>query len=256
MSSKNNPSSSKHISESKRVLVSSHALNHISKPKSRTSTPKPRIKKPSKADIEIIRMRFLKHFGNAKTELVYHNLYELLVCVMLSAQCTDKRVNIVTPALFAAYPTPQALSQARLEDVKELIKSVSFFNNKAKHLIQMAQAVMERFSGEIPTTQEELKSLSGVGQKTANVVLIEYFEQNYMAVDTHVFRVSHRLGLSGAKTALETEKELTKVLKNDLSILHQAFVLFGRYTCKALKPLCEECFVSEFCQNRSNFKPS
>ncbi len=220
------------------------------------SKPNSSFKKIKKKDVPIIKALFLEHYKNAKTELVYHNLYELLVCVMLSAQCTDKRVNLVTPALFRAYPDVKSLAQASLADVKKLIQSVSFFNNKAKHLINMANQVMSEFNGEIPTTQEELKTLSGVGQKTANVVLIEFFEQNYMAVDTHVFRVSHRLGLSGAKSAIETEKELTALLKSELSTLHQAFVLFGRYTCKALKPLCEECFVSEFCKNKANFKPS
>ena len=220
------------------------------------SKPSSSFKKTKKKDVPIIKALFLEHYKNAKTELVYHNLYELLVCVMLSAQCTDKRVNLVTPALFRAYPDVKSLAQASLADVKKLIQSVSFFNNKAKHLINMANQVMSEFNGEIPTTQEELKTLSGVGQKTANVVLIEFFEQNYMAVDTHVFRVSHRLGLSGAKSAIETEKELTALLKSELSTLHQAFVLFGRYTCKALKPLCEECFVSEFCKNKANFKPS
>ncbi|CAM3276409.1 endonuclease III [Helicobacter labetoulli] len=220
------------------------------------SKPNSSFKKIKKKDVPIIKALFLEHYKNAKTELVYHNLYELLVCVMLSAQCTDKRVNLVTPALFRAYPDVKSLAQASLADVKKLIQSVSFFNNKAKHLINMANQVMSEFNGEIPTTQEELKTLSGVGQKTANVVLIEFFEQNYMAVDTHVFRVSHRLGLSGAKSAIETEKELTTLLKSELSTLHQAFVLFGRYTCKALKPLCEECFVSEFCKNKANFKPS
>lgn len=215
----------------------------------------PKTKKPSKTDVLAIKKLFLQHFANAKTELKYRNMYELLVAVMLSAQCTDKRVNIVTPALFEAYPDVQTLSQANIQEVKELIKSVSFFNNKAKHLILMANQVVKEFNGEIPSTQAELKTLAGVGQKTANVVLIEFLEQNYMAVDTHVFRVSHRLGLSYAKSALQTEKELTKLFQTDLSILHQAFVLFGRYTCKALKPMCQDCFVAPFCQNKSNFKP-
>ncbi|TLD97870.1 endonuclease III [Helicobacter jaachi] len=216
----------------------------------------PQFKKCKQKDVQAIKALFLEHFGDAKTELIYHNLYELLVCVMLSAQCTDKRVNIVTPALFRAYPNVASLAGADIEEIKGFIKSVSFFNNKAKHLHAMANQVMRDFNGQIPTTQEQLKSLAGVGQKTANVVLIEFFEQNYMAVDTHVFRVSHRLGLSGAKSALETEKELTKLFKTQLSTLHQAFVLFGRYTCKALKPMCESCFVSAFCQNKCNFKPT
>lgn len=203
-----------------------------------------------------IKARFLQHYKNPKTELKYSNIYELLVSVMLSAQCTDKRVNIVTPALFAKYPNPEILAKADIIEVKELIKSVSFFNNKAKNLILMANQVMDDFNGKIPTTQEELKSLAGVGQKTANVVLIEYFEANYMAVDTHVFRTSHRLGLSNAKTAILTENDLAKLFKTDLSALHQAFVLFGRYICKALKPECEECFVSDLCKFKNNFKPT
>lgn len=213
-------------------------------------------KKCKKADIPLIKALFLEHYEDAKTELVYHNLYELLVCVMLSAQCTDKRVNIVTPALFRAFPNIESLANANKEDIREIIASVSFFNNKAKHLKAMAEQVMCEFNGNIPTSQEQLKSLPGVGQKTANVVLIEFFGQNYMAVDTHVFRVSHRLGLSDAKSAKETEKELTEIFQTHLGSLHQAFVLFGRYTCKALKPLCEECFVRTFCHNTSNFKPT
>lgn len=203
-----------------------------------------------------IKELFLEHYGNPKTELKYKNIYELLVCVMLSAQCTDKRVNIVTPALFAKYPTPALLAKADISEVKEFIKSISYFNTKASNLIKMANQVMEKFDGKIPSTQEELKSLSGVGQKTANVVLIEYFEANYMAVDTHVFRTSHRLGLSKAKSAIATEEDLTKAFKTDLSILHQAFVLFGRYICKAVKPECQNCFVQEFCISKSNFKPT
>lgn len=198
---------------------------------------------------------FLLAYPNPKTELRYQNLYELLVSVMLSAQCTDKRVNLITPALFASYPTPKHLAEADITEIKELIKTCSFFNNKANNLIKMANQVMENFNGEIPHTQEELKSLLGVGQKTANVVLIEYFEKNFMAVDTHVFRVSHRLGLSFAKTALKTEQELVKLFQEDLSALHQAFVLFGRYVCKALKPECQECFVREFCVSTKIFKP-
>lgn len=212
--------------------------------------------KNTKARVESIRKAFLSQYQNAKTELTYHNLYELLVCVMLSAQCTDKRVNIVSPALFKAYPNVASLAKADIDSLKNLIKSISFFNNKAKHLLSMANRVMNAYNGEIPTTQEELKSLPGVGQKTANVVLIEFLEQNYMAVDTHVFRVSHRLGLSSAKSVLQTESELAKLFKYDLSTLHQAFVLFGRYVCKALKPLCEECFVRSYCVYKQNFKPA
>lgn len=205
--------------------------------------------------VQKIKKHFLLAYPNPKTELKYNNLYELLVSVMLSAQCTDKRVNLITPALFASFPTPSHLAQANIDEVKNLIKSCSFFNNKAENLLKMAKQVVNDFDGKIPQTQEELKSLAGVGQKTANVVLIEYFNQNLMAVDTHVFRVSHRLGLSKAKTVQKTEQELVKLFKNDLSLLHQAFVLFGRYVCKAIKPQCEECFVKQYCKSTQNFKP-
>ena len=224
-------------------------------PKSK-KTQKSATKKPNPKSIATIKTRFLEHYPNAKTELVYKNVYELLVCVMLSAQCTDKRVNIVTPALFARYPNPNELSNADINELKELIKSVSFFNNKATNLIKMAKQVMGDFGGEIPSTQEELKSLAGVGQKTANVVLIESRQANVMAVDTHCFRVAHRLGLSHAKSAIETEADLTKIFKDNLATLHQAFVLFGRYICKAIKPLCQQCFLQEFCLSKSNFKPA
>lgn len=203
---------------------------------------------------EIIKAKFLQKYADAKSELCYTNIYELLIAVMLSAQCTDKRVNMVTPALFAKYPNALALSKAHLADVKELIKSVSFFNNKAQNLIEMARAVVANFNGEIPTNQKDLMSLKGVGQKSANVVLGEYLKLNYMAVDTHVFRVSHRLGLSNAKSALQTESDLEKLFKSDLNALHQGFVLFGRYECKAINPHCDACFVKEYCVDNRNFK--
>ncbi|MDY5822170.1 MAG: endonuclease III [Helicobacter sp.] len=202
-----------------------------------------------------IKNSFLEHYKDAQTELQYTNLYELLIAVMLSAQCTDKRVNMVTPALFKAYPSTKELSKADLGSVAEIIKSVSFFNAKAKNLIAMAKKVEIEFNGEIPTNQKDLMSLSGVGQKSANVVLGEFLGMNYMAVDTHVFRVSHRLGLSKSKSAIDTEKDLTKAFKDNLNILHQAFVLFGRYQCKALKPMCGDCFVAMYCVSKANFKP-
>lgn len=224
--------------------------------KSTKNTSTKQTLKPQSSHIATIKSRFLAHYPNAKTELIYSNVYELLVCVMLSAQCTDKRVNIVTPALFARYPTIKNLANANLGELKDLIKSVSFFNNKATNLIKMANQVISKFNGEIPSTQEELKSLAGVGQKTANVVLIESKEANVMAVDTHCFRVAHRLGISQAKTALQTEADLTQAFSDNLATLHQGFVLFGRYICKAVKPLCQQCFVEEFCLSRRNFKPA
>lgn len=212
--------------------------------------------KATKKEIEEIRRRFLEHYKDAKTELHYRNLYELLVSVMLSAQCTDKRVNMITPALFEKYPTPADLAKADVEDVKELIKSCSFYNNKAKNLIKMAQSVMENYGGEIPLDEKELVKLAGVGQKTAHVVMIEYTHANLMAVDTHVFRVAHRLGLSDAKTVEKTEEDLVKAFKTDLHALHQAMVLFGRYICTAKNPKCDtECFMTDLCKTKESFKP-
>ncbi|CAG9468145.1 MULTISPECIES: endonuclease III [Campylobacter] len=197
-----------------------------------------------------IKELFLKKFDKPVTELKFSTLYELLVCVMLSAQCTDKRVNLITPALFKAYPNIKSLAKANLASVKGYIQSCSFFNNKAQNLIKMAQAVCEHFNGEIPLNEKDLKSLAGVGQKTAHVVLIEWCGANFMAVDTHVFRVSHRLGLSKAKTPEATEEDLTRIFKDELNYLHQAMVLFGRYTCKAKNPLCHQCFLYDFCKSK------
>ena len=197
---------------------------------------------------------FVQRYKNAKTELKYSNLYELLICIILSAQCTDRRVNMITPALFKQYPDIESLSKASLDDVKALISTCSFFNNKAKNIIQLANQVLNEFEGKIPLDRDQLKTLSGVGQKTANVVLLEYNNENLMAVDTHVFRVSHRLGLSKAKSVEETEKDLNKIFKHNRHILHQGFVLFGRYVCKALKPQCYECFVYDFCVYNGKLK--
>ncbi len=212
-------------------------------------------KKATRKEIEEIKKRLIEHYKGAHTELKYRNLYELLVAVMLSAQCTDKRVNMITPALFEKYPSPKELAEADPEEVKNLIKSCSFFNNKAKNLIKMAKSVMENYGGNIPLDEKELIKLSGVGQKTAHVVMIEYTQANLMAVDTHVFRVAHRLGLSDAKTAKKTEEDLVKAFKDHLHELHQAMVLFGRYICTAKNPKCEtDCFLKEFCKSRENFK--
>ncbi len=209
----------------------------------------------TKKEIEEIKRRLLAHYPKAVTELRYRNLYELLVAVMLSAQCTDKRVNLITPALFAKYPDIPSLANADLDEVKELIKSCSFFNNKAKNLIKMAQMVMERYDGEIPLNEKELVKLPGVGQKTAHVVMIEYAGANLMAVDTHVFRVAHRLGLSDASTPEGTEKDLVKKFKTDLHRIHQAMVLFGRYICTAKNPKCNtECFLTDLCKSKESFK--
>ena len=215
---------------------------------------KKRVKLATKEEIEAIRRLFLEHYPDSVTELNYRNLYELLVSVMLSAQCTDKRVNVITPALFEKYPDPAALARADLEEVRELIRTCSFFNNKAKNLVAMAQMIMEKYDGEIPLDEKELVKLPGVGQKTAHVVMIEYTGANLMAVDTHVFRVAHRLGLSNATTVKGTEKDLVRKFKTDLHRLHQAMVLFGRYICKAVKPECDRCFLTEYCKTKESFK--
>ena len=215
------------------------------------------MKKATKSDIETIKKAFIENYKDAKTELNYKNDYELLIAIILSAQCTDKRVNIITPALFEKYPSVKELSVAKLDDVKRLINSCSFFNNKAQNIIKMAQSVMQQYNGVIPHNQKELIKLAGVGNKTANVFMIEFEGANLMAVDTHVFRVSHRLGLSDGKTVDITETDLVKKLKgHDLHIFHQAMVLFGRYICKAVKPDCDNCLFPQVCKTKVSFKPA
>lgn len=214
------------------------------------------MKKATRKEIEAIKISLLERYSDAVTELYYKNVYELVVAVALSAQCTDKRVNLITPALFQAYPTPEALAHADIQDVKNFIQSCSFFNNKAINLIAMAKRVVEVYGGEIPLDEKELVTLAGVGQKTAHVVLIEYTQANLMAVDTHVFRVSHRLGLSDDLSAVAAEETLVKKFKTNLHQLHQGLVLFGRYICTAKNPKCDtECFLSEFCKSKDGFKP-
>ena len=212
------------------------------------------MKKATKIEIKEIHQRFIDRYSDAVTELKYKNAYELVVAVALSAQCTDKRVNLITPKFFEVYPDTSTLSCANLEDLKALLNSCSFFNNKAKNLLKMAQRVEDVFGGEIPMNEKDLQSLAGVGQKTANVVMIEYTGANLMAVDTHVFRVSHRLGLSDDKTAIATEATLVKKFKNNLHALHQGMVLFGRYICTAKSPKCDECFLNDLCKTTKTFK--
>ena len=215
------------------------------------------MKKATKADIEIIKQAFVEKYSDAVTELSYRNDYELLIAIILSAQCTDKRVNIITPALFEKYPSVRELALANLEDVKALLNTCSFFNNKAKNIIKMAQSVLSDYDGEIPHDQKKLMKLAGVGNKTANVFMIEFEGANLMAVDTHVFRVSHRLGLSDGKNVDITETDLVKKLKgHDLHIFHQAMVLFGRYICKAVKPECDNCLFPHVCKTKKSFKPA
>ena len=186
------------------------------------------------------------------SELNYGSAYELLVATMLAAQCTDKRVNMVTPALFAAYPMVSDLAKATEEDILSYVKSVSYPNSKTRHLLQMAQMVVQDFGGEIPCNIDDLTKLPGVGRKTANVVLAFAFEQAAMPVDTHVFRVSHRLGLvpESAKTPEAVEKELVKNFPEEyISRAHHWLLLHGRYVCTARKPHCEECALAEICSS-------
>lgn len=196
---------------------------------------------------------FQTHTPEAETELIYDSPYQLLVAVILSAQCTDKRVNMTTPAIFSRYPDVYFLSQASFDELFPLVRSISYPNNKTKHLIGMAQKVVDEFGGEIPMTVEELVKLPGVGRKTANVITSVIDGQPNMAVDTHVFRVSHRLGLvpKTAATPLAVEKELIKHIPREL--IHKAhhwLILHGRYTCLARQPKCGECGLSGVCKFR------
>ena len=192
----------------------------------------------------------------AESELHYRNPYELLVAVMLSAQCTDKRVNMVTPALFSAYPTAQVMAEASAEDIFGYIRSVSYPNSKAQHLAGMARMLMERFGGQVPDTVEQLTQLPGVGRKTANVVCAVIWQQPTMAVDTHIFRVSERIGLTtGSKNPLQTEKVLTAhIPATVIPKAHHWLLLHGRYVCTARKPHCASCGLRPLCRYASKQK--
>ena len=189
----------------------------------------------------------------AESELNYRNPFELLVAVILSAQCTDKRVNMTTPALFEAYPSPQAMAEASAEDIFPYIKSISYPNNKAKHLAAMARMLCEEFGGEVPSDLKELQRLPGVGRKTANVIGAVIWQKEVMPVDTHVFRVAARIGLSrGAKTPLQTELQLEKNIPSHLlPIAHHWLILHGRYVCTARSPKCTECGIKVWCRHFS-----
>jgi endonuclease-3 len=186
----------------------------------------------------------------AESELVFANPFQCLVAVMLSAQCTDKRVNMVTPALFEAFPTPERMAQATSDEVFEYIKSVSYPRSKAEHLVAMAKRLVEVYDGQVPDTIEELQTLQGVGRKTANVVCAVIWNQPTMAVDTHIFRVSERLGLTtNSKNPLQTEKALVRYIPADLiPKAHHWLLLHGRYVCQARKPHCESCGLTPFCR--------
>ena len=192
---------------------------------------------------------FEQNMPIAESELVFHNEYELLVAVMLSAQCTDKRVNMVTPKLFEQYPTPQNLAQASEEDIFQIIRSISYPNAKAKHLKGMAEKLISDYQGQVPNTVEALQTLPGVGRKTANVVCAVAWNQPTMAVDTHIFRVSERIGLTThSKNPLQTEKQLIQYIPKELiPKAHHWLLLHGRYICQARKPKCEECGIRKWC---------
>ena len=194
---------------------------------------------------------FSENNPNAETELKYKDPYQLLVAVILSAQCTDKRVNIVTPAIFQAYPTAKHLSHSTFDELFPLIKSISYPNNKTKHLIGMAKILVEDFNSVVPSDIKELQKLPGVGRKTANVISSVVYNQPAMAVDTHVFRVSKRIGLvtQTAKTPVQVENQLVKYIpKEHVAKAHHWLILHGRYICLARRPKCEECQITEFCR--------
>jgi endonuclease-3 len=189
-----------------------------------------------------------KSYPNAVTALEYRNEFELLVAVILSAQCTDVRVNMTTPALFAKYPTPQKLARARPEAVEKIIKSCGFFRMKAKNIIACARDLVERFGGRVPREREDLESLAGVGRKTASVVMAAAFEEPALAVDTHVFRVAHRLGITLGKTPRQVEEDLTAIVPaNKWGDAAHWLILHGRAICKAPTPQCSHCPVNELC---------
>lgn len=194
---------------------------------------------------------FKRNNPDAETELHYTNPFELIVAVVLSAQCTDKRVNMVTPSLFKKYPDAKSLSKASVEEVFAIIRSISYPNNKAKHLVGLGQMLIEKYNGEVPSHVEDLVLLPGVGRKTANVVASVVFNQPKMAVDTHVFRVSARLGLtSKATTPLATEKQLVKNIPEELiHIAHHWLILHGRYVCTAKNPKCHNCELQQVCKS-------
>ncbi len=194
---------------------------------------------------------FKDAFPDPQTELNYNSPFELVVAVVLSAQCTDVRINKVTPGLFAAFPTAEYMSHGSFDEIFELIRSVSYPNNKAKHLMALSKMIMDDFGGEIPVKHEDLIKLQGVGRKTANVVVSVLYNEPAMAVDTHVFRVSKRLGLvtQTAKTPLEVEKQLVRHIPDEyIHKAHHWLILHGRYVCIARKPKCDECKITSFCK--------
>jgi len=193
---------------------------------------------------------FEKNRPDAQTELVYKTPFELLVAVILSAQCTDKRVNIVTPPLFKRFPDALSMAETSIDEVREYIKSISYPNSKAGYLVKASKIITEKFHGSVPDTMEELTTIPGVGRKTANVILSVVYNQAAMAVDTHVFRVAARIGLTtNAKTPLQTEMQLVRNIPAEkLPLAHHWLILHGRYVCLARKPLCHKCGLTQWCK--------
>ena len=199
---------------------------------------------------------FTENMPVAETELHFGSTFQLLVAVVLSAQCMDKRVNIVTPELFRHFPDPESMAAASFEEVFDLIRSVSYPNSKTRHLIALSQKLVSDFGGEVPSDIDTLMSLPGVGRKTANVVASVVYNQPVIAVDTHVFRVSHRLGLSDGKTPLAVEEELERHIPEDKrAVAHHWLILHGRYICTAKSPRCTECGLGDWCREYSGKKP-
>ena len=196
---------------------------------------------------------FRQEMPRVTTELEFGSAFQLLVATLLSAQCTDKRINMVTPALFARYPDARSMAAATVDEVYELIRSVSYPNAKAKHLVEMSCQLVERFNSEVPESAADLTSLAGVGRKTANVIRAVWFGKATMAVDTHVYRVSHRMGLVPATADSPRKVEdylMANIPEADIPNAHHWLLLHGRYICKSAKPLCEQCFFNELCPKR------
>lgn len=196
---------------------------------------------------------FRQEMPRVTTELEFGSAFQLLVATLLSAQCTDKRINMVTPALFARYPDARSMAGATVDEVYDLIRSVSYPNAKAKHLVEMSCQLVERFNGEVPESAADLTSLAGVGRKTANVIRAVWFGKATMAVDTHVYRVSHRMGLVSATADSPRKVEdylMANIPEADIPNAHHWLLLHGRYICKSAKPLCEQCFFNEHCPKR------
>lgn len=202
---------------------------------------------------EYVLDHFRQEMPRVTTELEFGSAFQLLVATLLSAQCTDKRINMVTPALFARYPDARSMAAATVDEVYELIRSVSYPNAKAKHLVEMSCQLVERFDGEVPESAADLTSLAGVGRKTANVIRAVWFGKATMAVDTHVYRVSHRMGLVSATADSPRKVEdylMANIPEADIPNAHHWLLLHGRYICKSAKPLCEQCFFNEHCPKR------